>query len=157
MTTLYDISVKDANNDTVQLSTYKGNILLIVNTAIKCGLAPQYEELQALYESYQDQGFYVLDFPSNQFLQSPESSEETNEVCTREYGTTFPRFEKVNVNSSDASPLYKHLKNKQGGMFSSAIKWNFTKFLVDRDGSVIKRYAPTVNPKEIEADIKVLL
>ncbi len=157
MTTLYDISVKDANNDTVQLSTYKGNILLIVNTAIKCGLAPQYEELQALYESYQDQGFYVLDFPSNQFLQSPESSEETNEVCTREYGTTFPRFEKVNVNGSDASPLYKHLKNQQGGMFSSAIKWNFTKFLVDRDGSVIKRYAPTVNPKEIEADIKVLL
>ena len=111
MTTLYDISVKDANNDTVQLSTYKENILLIVNTAIKCGLAPQYEELQALYESYQDQGFYVLDFPSNQFLQSPESSEETNEVCTREYGTTFPRFEKVNVNGSDASPLYKHLLN----------------------------------------------
>lgn len=157
MSTLYDVSVKDANNETVELSKYEGKVLLVVNTAIKCGLAPQYEELQSLYEKYQEHGFYVLDFPSNQFLQSPESSEETNDFCTREYGTTFPRFEKVNVNGSEASPLYKYLKNQQGGLFSSAIKWNFTKFLVDRDGIVIKRYAPTVSPKEIEADIKVLL
>lgn len=157
MTTIYDITVKDANNETVLLSEYEGKVLLIVNTAIKCGLAPQYEELQALYEKYQEQGFYVLDFPSNQFLQSPESAEETNDYCIREYGTTFPRFEKVNVNGAEADPLYKHLKKQQGGLFSDAIKWNFTKFLIDRDGKVIKRYAPTVNPKEIEADIKVLL
>ncbi len=157
MSSIYDLSVKDTKNETVQLSIFKGKILLIVNTAIKCGLAPQYEELQSLFEKYQDQGFYVLDFPSNQFLQSPESAEKTDDFCTREYGTTFPRFDKVNVNGSEASPLYKHLKEQQGGMFSSAIKWNFTKFLVDREGNIIKRYAPTVNPKEIEADIKVLL
>lgn len=157
MTTLYDISVKNANNETVEFSAYEGNVLLIVNTAIKCGFAPQYEDLQALYEKYEDQGFYVLDFPSNQFLQSPETSEETNAFCTREYGTTFPRFEKIDVNGAEASPIYKHLKKQQGGMFSSVIKWNFTKFLVDRNGQVIKRYAPMINPKEIEADIQALL
>lgn len=157
MSQLYDISVKTAKNETVQLSKYKGNVLLIVNTAIKCGLAPQYEELQALYESYRDQGFYVLDFPSNQFLQSPESAEETDAHCSREYGTTFPRFEKINVNGENASPLYKHLKDQQGGVFGNAIKWNFTKFLVDRNGQVVKRYAPTVSPKEIEEDIQAFL
>lgn len=157
MTTIYDIKVKDQHENEISIGEYEGKVLLIVNTAIKCGLAPQYEELQELYERYEDDGFVVLDFPSNQFLQSPESSDETDEYCTREFGTTFPRFEKVNLNGEKASPLFKHLKEQQGGLFSDAIKWNFTKFLVDRKGKVIKRYAPTVNPKEIEADIKVLL
>lgn len=157
MSAIYDISVKNTNNETVLLSKYKGDILLIVNTAIKCGLAPQYNELQELYEKYHERGFTVLDFPSNQFLQSPETNEETDAYCTQNYGTTFPRFDKVNVNGKDTSPIFKHLKEQQGGLFSTAIKWNFTKFLVDRDGHVIRRYAPTVTPREMEADIKVLL
>lgn len=157
METIYDVTVKSNQGKTVSLAEYKGKVLLIVNTAIKCGLAPQYEELQGLYDQYQDEGFVVLDFPSNQFLQSPESNEETAEHCTQNYGTTFPRFDKVNVNGQEASPLYKHLKEQQGGLFGKAIKWNFTKFLVDREGKVVERYGPTVTPKEIEDDIQNLL
>jgi glutathione peroxidase len=157
METIYDITVKDNQGKTTSLAEYQGDVLLIVNTAIKCGLAPQYEDLQDLYDQYQEEGFVVLDFPSNQFLQSPESNEETTEHCTQNYGTTFPRFDKVNVNGQEASPLYKHLKEQQGGLFGKAIKWNFTKFLVDREGKVVERYAPTVNPKEIEEDIQNLL
>lgn len=157
MASIYDITVKDNQNGDVSLAEYEGKVLLIVNTAIKCGLAPQYEELQELYERYEAEGFVVLDFPSNQFLQSPETNEETDEFCTGTYGTTFPRFNKVNVNGEDASSLYKHLKGQQGGVLGDAIKWNFTKFLVDRDGTVVDRYAPTVEPKDIEADIKELL
>lgn len=157
MASIYDITVKDNQNGDVSLAEYEGKVFLIVNTAIKCGLAPQYEELQELYERYEAEGFVVLDFPSNQFLQSPETNEETDEFCTGTYGTTFPRFNKVNVNGEDASSLYKHLKGQQGGVLGDAIKWNFTKFLVDRDGTVVDRYAPTVEPKDIEADIKELL
>lgn len=157
MTTIYDIQVKDIKGEEVSLSQYKGDVLLIVNTATKCGLAPQYEGLQDLYDQYKEDGFYVLDFPSNQFLQSPDSHEEIEEFCTTNYGTTFPRFEKINVNGSNASPLYKLLKNQKGGLFSDAIKWNFTKFLLDRDGNVVKRYAPTVEPSEIGNDIEQLL
>ena len=157
METIYDISVKDNQGKKATLVEYKGEVLLIVNTAIKCGLAPQYEELQNLYERYQKEGFVVLDFPSNQFLQSPESNEETTEYCTQNYGTTFPRFDKINVNGSETSPLYKHLKEQQGGLFGKAIKWNFTKFLVDRHGKVVERFAPTVTPEGIETDIQNLL
>lgn len=99
----------------------------------------------------------VLDFPSNQFLQSPETNDDTNTICQTNYGTTFPRFDKVNVNGDNASPLFKFLRQEQGGILGSVIKWNFTKFLVDRQGQVVKRYAPTVQPKDIEADIKTLL
>lgn len=157
MTQLYNLTVTDTDNQDFALSQYEGNVLLIVNTAIKCGLAPQYEELQHLYENYQDKGFLVLDFPSNQFLQSPENNEETNEFCTANFGTTFPRFDKIRVNGNDADPLYQHLKEQQGGMFGDAIKWNFTKFLVDRQGNIVERYAPTVDPKDIEEKIKSLL
>lgn len=157
MQTIYDIKVLDSNENEVSISDYKDKVLLIVNTAIKCGLAPQYEGLQDLYERYEEQGFVVLDFPSNQFLQSPESNEETDEHCTANFGTTFPRFDKVSVNGDDATPLYKHLKEQQGGVLGNAIKWNFTKFLVDRNGKVVERYAPTVQPADIEEDILKLL
>lgn len=157
MTKFYELTVKDTEQQEVSLNEYEGNVLLIVNTAIKCGLAPQYEELQHLYETYQEQGFVVFDFPSNQFLQSPENNEETNEFCTTNFGTTFPRFDKVRVNGKEAAPIYKHLRNQQGGLFGDAIKWNFTKFLVDRQGNVVERYGPTVEPKEIEEDIQALL
>lgn len=157
MATLYEISVKDKAGENVSLSDYKGNVLLIVNTAMKCGLAPQYEGLQSLYDKYKTEGFYVLDFPSNQFLQSPGSNEEIDEFCTANYGTTFPRFDKISVNGSGASPLYKFLKQQKGGVVGDVIKWNFTKFLVDREGNVIQRYTPTVDPSEIEKDIQDLL
>ena len=110
-----------------------------------------------MYDKYKDEGFVVLDFPSNQFLQSPESNEETENICQSNYGTTFPRFDKVNVNGENASPIFKFLRQKQGGVLGNAIKWNFTKFLIDRNGQVIKRIAPTVEPSEIESDIKELL
>lgn len=157
MSSLYEIKVKDTTGKDVSLSDFKGKVLLVVNTATKCGLAPQYEELQNLYEKYKKNGFYVLDFPSNQFLQSPESNEGIEEFCTTNYGTTFPRFDKVNVNGQHAAPLYKYLRKQKGGLLSDTIKWNFTKFLLDREGNVVKRYAPTVTPSNIEDDIKRLL
>lgn len=157
MSELYEITVKDNKGNDVLLSDYKESVLLVVNTAVKCGLAPQYDGLQDLYDKYKDEGFVVLDFPSNQFLQSPESNEETETVCQSNYGTTFPRFDKVNVNGENASPIFKFLRQEQGGVLGNAIKWNFTKFLIDRNGQVIKRFAPTVEPSEIESDIKELL
>ena len=157
MSELYEITVKDNKGNNVLLSDYKESVLLVVNTAVKCGLAPQYDGLQDLYDKYKDQGFVVLDFPSNQFLQSPESNEETETICQSNYGTTFPRFDKVNVNGENASPIFKFLRQEQGGVLGNAIKWNFTKFLIDRNGQVIKRFAPTVEPSEIESDIKELL
>ena len=157
MSELYEITVKDNKGNDVLLSDYKESVLLVVNTAVKCGLAPQYDGLQDLYDKYKDEGFVVLDFPSNQFLQSPESNEETETICQSNYGTTFPRFDKVNVNGENASPIFKFLRQEQGGVLGNAIKWNFTKFLIDRNGQVIKRFAPTVEPSEIESDIKELL
>lgn len=157
MSELYDITVKDNKGNDIQLSDYKDSIILVVNTAVKCGLAPQYEGLQYLYDQYKDDGFVVLDFPSNQFLQSPESNEETETICKTNYGTTFPIFDKVNVNGENASPLFKFLRQEKGGVLGNTIKWNFTKFLVDRNGQVVKRFAPTAAPSEIEADIKKLL
>ena len=157
MSELYEISVKDIKGNDVLLSDYKDSVLLVVNTAVKCGLAPQYDGLQKLYEEYKDQGFVVLDFPSNQFLQSPETNEETETICQTNFNTTFPRFDKVDVNGENASPIFKFLRQEKGGMLGNAIKWNFTKFLIDRNGKVIKRFAPTAEPHEIESDIKKLL
>lgn len=157
MSELYEINVKDNKGNDVSLSDYKDSVLLVVNTAVKCGLAPQYEGLQKLYEEYKDEGFVVLDFPSNQFLQSPETNEETETICQTTFNTTFPRFDKVDVNGEKASPIFKFLRQEQGGMLGNAIKWNFTKFLIDRNGKVIKRFAPTAVPHEIESDIKKLL
>lgn len=155
---IYSFTVKDSKGHDIALSKYKGEVLLIVNTATGCGFTPQYEGLENLYKKYHDQGFEVLDFPCNQFLsQAPGTDEEIESFCTLKYDTTFPRFKKVDVNGKDAIPLFKWLKKEKGGIFGNAIKWNFTKFLVDRKGNVQGRYAPTTPPEKIEDKIKALL
>ena len=155
---LYDFTVKDAYQFNVNLSDYKGKVLLIVNTATGCGYTPQYAGLQALYDQYKDQGFEILDFPCNQFgNQAPGTVDEINSYCTLTYKTSFPRFGKIDVNGANESPLYTFLKKKKGGLLGSKIKWNFTKFLVDRNGAVVKRFAPTDTPESIAQDIANLL
>lgn len=155
---IYDFNVKDSKGHDVSLSEYKGKVMLIVNTATGCGFTPQYEGLEKLYREYKAQGFEVLDFPCNQFLnQAPGTDEEISGFCTLKYDTTFPRFKKIDVNGDNAIPLYKWLKDQKGGVFGKAIKWNFTKFLVDRKGNVVGRFSPTTAPSKIEADIKKLL
>lgn len=154
----YDFKVKDSKGGLVDMSVYKGKVLLVVNTATGCGFTPQYKGLQALYDKYNAQGFEVLDFPCNQFgHQAPGSDAEIGQFCTLNYGTTFPRFAKVDVNGDNAEPLFKYLKRCKGGFLGSRIKWNFTKFLVSRDGEVVERYAPMTAPEKIEDDIKALL
>ena len=155
---IYDFTVKNSKGEDISLSEYKGKVLLIVNTATGCGFTPQYEGLEDLYKKYHSQGFEVLDFPCNQFLnQAPGSDEEISSFCTLKYDTTFPRFKKIDVNGEDAIPLYKWLKTQKGGIFGNAIKWNFTKFLIDRQGNVVKRYSPTTTPAKMEEEIKKLL
>ena len=140
------------------MEKYQGKVLLIVNTATGCGFTPQYEGLQNLYEKYKDRGLEILDFPCNQFgHQAPGTEEEIQEFCTLKYKTTFPLFAKIDVNGKDADPLFVFLKNRKGGFFGNDIKWNFTKFLVSRDGTVVERYAPVTKPEKIEADILKLL
>lgn len=154
----YDFTVKDRAGEDVSLADYKGKVLLVVNTATGCGFTPQYEGLQKLYDAHKDKGFEILDFPCNQFgNQAPGSNEEIQSFCTLNYGTTFPRFAKVDVNGKNASALYKFLKKQKGSLLGSSIKWNFTKFLVDREGNVVKRFAPTDTPESIESDILALL
>ena len=155
---LYDITVKDNHNEDVSLAQYKGKVLLIVNTATGCGFTPQYDGLEALYKKYQEQGFEILDFPCNQFAgQAPGTDEEIHQFCTLKYNTSFPRFKKINVNGKEESPLYTYLKAQQKGALGSRIKWNFTKFLVDREGNVVARFAPTVKPEAIDEKIAELL
>lgn len=155
---VYDFKVKNSDGQEVSLEKYQGKVLLIVNTATGCGFTPQYKGLESLYEEYRDQGFEILDFPCNQFgHQAPGSDSEINTFCTLKYDTKFPRFQKVKVNGKDASPLFTWLKKQKGGLFGSAIKWNFTKFLVDRNGNVVARFAPVTLPEKIETQIKGLL
>ena len=155
---IYDFTVTDPKGHDVSLSQYKGEVLLIVNTATGCGFTPQYEGLEKLYKEYHEKGFEILDFPCNQFMnQAPGNDEEIEHFCTVKYDTTFPRFRKVDVNGENALPLYKWLKQQKGGWFRNAIKWNFTKFLIDRKGNVVGRYAPTTQPSKIENKIKELL
>lgn len=155
---LYTIPITLQNDTISDLSPYKGNVLLIVNTATGCGLTPQYTALQELYDAYHSQGFEVLDFPCNQFNnQAPEADLEINKFCTLNYNTTFPRFKKVEVNGENACQLFKFLKEQKGGLFNDEIKWNFTKFLIDKQGHVIKRYAPQTSPENIAKDIENLL
>ncbi len=155
---VYDYTVKDTKGNDVSLSDYKGKVLLIVNTATGCGFTPQYDGLQDLYEKYQAQGLEILDFPCNQFgNQAPGTNEEIVSFCTGRFGITFPQFGKIEVNGANEAPLYTWLKSQKGGILGSKIKWNFTKFLLDREGNVIKRYAPTDTPESIENDIKELL
>ncbi len=179
---VFDFIVKDRRGNDVSLTEYKGKVLLIVNTATRCGFTPQYEELEALYKTYKDQGLEILDFPCNQFgQQAPGTEEEIHEFCTLNYGTEFPQFKKIEVNGDNESPLFTYLKAQQGfkgfdlenkigalldEMLSNAdpdyasnpdIKWNFTKFLIDRKGNVVERFEPTTDCKVIEGAIKQLL
>lgn len=155
---IYDFTVLDIKKQPVKLDRYKGKVLLVVNTATGCGFTPQYEGLEALYKKYKDQGFVVLDFPCNQFAnQAPGTEEEIVSFCQLKYDVSFPQFAKIKVNGDDAEPLYKYLKEQKGGTLGKAIKWNFTKFLIDQDGNVIERYAPTTKPESIEKDIVSLL
>ncbi|GAE37015.1 glutathione peroxidase [Halalkalibacter akibai] len=155
---VHDFSVKKANGEEIKLDSFEGDVLLIVNTATKCGLAPQFKGLETLHQTYKEQGLKVLGFPCNQFMkQEPVSNEEMAETCQLNFGVTFPLFAKIDVNGKNAHPLYKHLKQSKQGILSSEIKWNFTKFLVDQQGQVVERYAPTVTPDKIEDDIKKLL
>ena len=178
----YSISVKNADGADVSLADYSGKVLLIVNTATKCGFTPQYEELEALYEQYRDRGFEILDFPCNQFGgQAPGTAEEIKEFCTSTYNTQFPQFAKIDVNGENEDPLFTYLKSQKGfegfnmedrsgqmldGMFrrqnpdydkTPDIKWNFTKFLVDREGNVVERFEPTDKPSDISPKISALL
>jgi len=155
---IYDYTVKDAKGQEISLSEYKGKVLLIVNTATGCGFTPQYEGLQKLYDTYQKDGFEILDFPCNQFgNQAPGSDDEIVEFCQMKYNTTFKQFSKIEVNGANESPLYTYLKDQKGGALGKKIKWNFTKFLVDREGKIVDRFGPSEKPEKIESDIKKLL
>lgn len=175
---IYDFNVKDNRGNAVSLKDYEGKILLIVNTATKCGLTPQYKELQELYSQYKDTGLEILDFPCNQFLQqAPGSDEEINEFCSLNYSTTFPRFAKIDVNGKNADPLYVWLKEQAPddrgdedtkafekkvklltlGNKDGDIKWNFGKFLIDTQGNIVGRYSPAYPPEKLAQDIETLI
>jgi glutathione peroxidase len=154
MPSVFDFSAKLNNGDDKPLSDYRGKVLLIVNTASQCGFTPQYKGLEELYTKYRAQGLEILGFPCDQFgHQEPGNDEEIRGFCERNYGVTFPLFSKIEVNGENAHPLYKYLKAEAGGVLFDAIKWNFTKFLVGRQGQVLDRFAPFFKPEEIEEDI----
>ena len=155
---IYDFTVKDTFGDDVSLADYKGKVLLIVNTASKCGFTPQFEGLEKLYTELSGKGFEILGFPCNQFAnQDPGTNEEIRNFCLMNYGVSFPMFEKIDVNGDNAAPLYKYLKSEKGGIGGKNIKWNFTKFLIGKDGEVLKRYASAHTPEDIRDDIVKLL
>lgn len=148
---LYDFTVKNKKGESVSLAEYKGKVVLIVNIATKCGFTPQLRGLEELWNTYEDKGLVILGFPCNQFAnQNPGSDDQTQEFCSLNYGVTFPIMKKINVNGNDADPLYKWLKSKKGGILWSAIKWNFTKFLINKNGEVVHRFAPTASPSRLE-------
>ncbi|UPK73905.1 glutathione peroxidase [Nocardioidaceae bacterium SCSIO 66511] len=158
MTTAYDFEATGIDGAQQALDDYRGKVLLVVNTASKCGFTPQYEGLEELYRTYAERGFVVLGFPCNQFnSQEPGDETEIANFCSTTYDVTFPMFAKVDVNGDDAHPLYRWLKGEQGGVLGDRIKWNFTKFLVDREGNVVKRYAPATKPDKLAGDIEALL
>lgn len=155
---IYDYKVKGIFGDEISMSDYAGKVMLIVNTASKCGFTPQFEGLEKLYKDYDKEGLVVLGFPCNQFKeQDPGSNNAIQNFCSLNYGVTFPMFSKIDVNGKNEDPLYTFLKKEKGGLMGSKIKWNFTKFLVDRQGNVVKRYSPTTKPEAIEEDIIELL
>ncbi|MBU3068205.1 glutathione peroxidase [Aestuariicella sp. G3-2] len=159
MSFLAEFSAPDLAGEERSLSGYEGKVVLVVNTASKCGFTPQYKGLEALYQKYKDKGLEILGFPCNQFgKQEPGSSEEIGGFCERNFGVTFPLFAKVEVNGDNAHPLFNHLKKQAPGVFGTeSIKWNFTKFLVGRDGKVVKRFAPKDKPESLESAIEALL
>ena len=155
---IYDFEVKNADGQMVSLSEFKGKVMLIVNTATGCGFTPQYEGLEKLYREYKEQGLEILDFPCNQFgNQAPGSMSEIKEFCQLSYDTSFPLFEKIEVNGEQEAPLYTFLKSQKGGAFGKKIKWNFTKFIIDRNGNCVSRHSPNTEPKDLESNIKKLL
>lgn len=159
MASVYDYRAQSITGTEVALADFKGQVLLVVNTASKCGFTPQFKGLELLYERYRARGFAVLGFPCNQFLsQDPGDNAQISEFCELNYGVSFPMFAKIEVNGDKADPLFRHLTQAAPGLLGSrAIKWNFTKFLVDRNGQVIRRYAPATKPEDIAADIEALL
>jgi glutathione peroxidase len=159
MKSIYDFSIKNISGGEIKMENYKGKVLLIVNTASKCGFTPQFEGLENLYKKYSGKGLVVMGFPCNQFnKQDPGTEKEIEEFCKLNYGVSFPLSEKIEVNGENTHPLYKFLKKKAGGILGTKkIKWNFTKFLVDKEGKVIKRFAPATTPEKIEDDILALL
>ena len=155
MTNIYQFEAELLEGENKPLSDYEGKVLLIVNTASKCGFTPQFAGLEKLYEQYKDQGFEVLGFPSNQFGgQDPGSNEQIGEFCQRNYGVTFPMFAKVDVKGPEAHIVFRYLTNNSKGVLGNGIKWNFTKFLINKKGQVVNRYAPTTKPETLEEDIK---
>jgi len=156
---IYDFEVKTIHGEIISMSSFKNKVLLIVNVASKCGFTSQYEGLERLYEKYKNQGLVILGFPCNQFMnQEPLSEEEIQSFCSLNYGVTFPMFAKIDVNGEEAHPLFKYLKEAQKGLWGiEAIKWNFTKFLVDKNGVVINRFAPATKPESLEVDILLYL
>ena len=155
---IYDFKVNDNLGKEISLENYKGKTLIIVNTASKCGLTPQFEDLEFLYKKYKNENFEILGFPCNQFAkQELNSKNEIQEFCQLNYGVTFKVFDKINVNGKNAHPLYKYLKKEKSGIFGGSIKWNFTKFLIDKNGNVVERYAPTDSPLKMEEKIKELI
>ena len=156
---VYDYSAKTLDGQDAHLADYRGQVLLIVNTASKCGFTPQYEGLEQLWRTYKDRGFTVLAFPCNQFgAQEPGNAEEIANFCSLTYDVTFPVMAKIDVNGEDAHPLYRFLKKEQKGVLGTeAIKWNFTKFLIGRDGEVVERFAPTTKPEDLTVAIEALL
>jgi len=159
MSTIFDLSADSLSGQPVSLSQYKGKVLLIVNTASKCGFTPQYQGLEAVYQQFKDRGVAVLGFPCNQFgAQEPGNADEIGAFCEKNYGVTFPLFAKIDVNGDHAHPLFRKLKQDAPGILGTErIKWNFTKFLIRKDGTVYDRYAPTTKPEELIADIEKLL
>ena len=154
----YKLSATSLKGKEISMDAYKGKVVLVVNTASKCGLTPQYEGLEKLYQKYQEQGLVILGFPCNQFAnQEPGSEEQISEVCHINYGVTFPMFAKVEVNGDNAHPIFKYLTNKLKGLFNKKVKWNFTKFLIDAQGTPVKRFAPVTKPEKLEKDIEKLL
>ncbi|MDX1496800.1 MAG: glutathione peroxidase [Salinisphaeraceae bacterium] len=156
---IYELSAKTIDGEEKPLSDFKGKVMLVVNTASKCGFTPQYKGLEALYREYNDKGLEILGFPCDQFgHQEPGDEDEIKNFCSLTYDVSFPMFAKIKVNGDDAHPVYKYLKNEKSGLLGTGgIKWNFTKFLVDREGNVVKRYAPTDKPESLAKDIEALL
>lgn len=155
---LFDIEVEQMDGKKIKINEFKNKVILVVNTASRCGYTPQFESLERLYNKYKDKDFVILGFPCNQFAnQDPKSDEEILSFCSLNYGVTFPMFKKINVNGVSTHPLFKYLKNHKRGAFGPKIMWNFTKFLIDRDGKIIKRYAPNKKPEVFEEEIVKLL
>ncbi|SMP58752.1 glutathione peroxidase [Anoxynatronum buryatiense] len=151
----YELSATNIDGETVSMADYKGKVVVVVNTASKCGLTPQFKELEAMYQDYRDKGFEILGFPTNQFAnQDPGSNDEIQQFCQLNYGVTFTMFEKIDVNGENAHPIFKYLKQEKKSLLGSDIKWNFAKFLIDSSGQVVKRYAPTTAPAKMRKDIE---